>query len=205
VRRIRVALTAAVAGAVLSAPVRTATVDTLEVTKSHGRFQLVAETYLDAPAADIHAVLLEYDDDLFSRISSVYKESRYLAPAEDGTPIIYTRMEGCILFFCKSMARTERLELIPPYIIRTTALPEQSDFDYSYSEWILVPDGHGTHMRYELVMDPKFWVPPVIGPWFIKRAISAGGLRAVQRIERIARGEYLPRRNVPFDRGEAKD
>lgn len=182
-----------------------ATIDSLEITKNHGRYELVAETHLDAPAAEIHTVLLEYDDDLFSRISSVYKESRYLEPDRDGTPIIYTRMEGCILFFCKSMRRTERLESMAPYFIRTVVLPEDSDFDYSHSEWILEPAENGTRMRYVLVMEPKFWVPPVVGPWFIKRAIASGGLRAVQRIERMARGESLPRRNAPIRRDGRRD
>ena len=181
---------------------QTATLDTLEITKNRGRFELVAETYLDAPAAEIHAVLLEYDDNLFARISGVYKESRYLDPAADGTPIIYTRMEGCILFYCKSMRRTERLESRPPLFIRTETLPEDSDFEYSHSEWILEPEGAGTRMKYVLVMDPKFWVPPVIGPWFIKQAVSTGGLRAVERIERMARGEPLPRRGI--GRGERR-
>ena len=195
----RHALIGATLGAALAGLAHSATLDTLEITKEHGRYQLVAETHLEAPAARIHSVLLEYDDNLFSRISSVYKESRYLDPDVDGTPIIYTRMEGCILFFCKSMQRTERLEAEAPRFIRTVTLPEDSDFNYSYSEWILEPDADGTRMKYVLIMDPKFWVPPIIGPWFIKRAISSGGLRAVERIERMARGESLPRRGVPRD------
>jgi len=194
-RRLRPVLLV-LAGAALAGAAQPATVDTLEITKQHGRYELIAETYLDAPAARIHAVLLQYDDDLFSRISSVYKESRYLEPDSDGTPRIYTRMEGCILFFCKSMRRTERLESQPPYFIRTVVVPDQSDFDYSRSEWILEPLDQGTRMKYVLIMEPKFWVPPIIGPWFIKRAIETGGLRAVQRIERMARGEALPKRSI---------
>ena len=186
----------AAAAVMASGLVWAATIDTLEISKHRGRYELVAETYLDAPANEIHAVLLEYDNNLFSRISGVYRESRYLEPDADGTPIIFTRMEGCILFFCKSMRRTERLEAEAPHFIRTVAIPEHSDFDYSHSEWILEPQQGGTRMKYVLVMEPKFWVPPIIGPWFIKRAISTGGLRAVERIERMARGESLPRRGV---------
>jgi hypothetical protein len=173
-----------------------ATLDTLEVTRKHGRYELYAETYLAAQPKAIYDVLLEYDDNAFQRISSVYKESGYMEPAEDGTPIIYTRMEGCMLFFCKSMRRVERLEAESPSVIRTYTLPEQSDFEYSSSEWLLEPAAAGTHMTYILVMDPSFWVPPIVGPWLIKRVLSVGGLRAIERIERLAQGEPLPRRVV---------
>ena len=48
-------------------------------------------------------------------------------------------------------------------------------------------DGDGTKMTYKLEMEPDFFVPPVIGPWYLKRTLSQGGLRAVTRIERLAR------------------
>ena len=42
-------------------------------------------------------------------------------------------------------------------------------------------------MTYKLEMEPDFFVPPVVGPWYLKRTLSQGGLRAVARIERLAR------------------
>ena len=42
-------------------------------------------------------------------------------------------------------------------------------------------------------MIPDFWVPPVLGPFYIKRALKSGGANAVNRIEAIALGkEPLP-------------
>ena len=90
-------------------------------------------------------------------------------------------------FFCKSMRRVERLEAEEPRFIRTVTLPERSDFEYATSEWLLEPEGHGTKVTYKLEMQPDFWVPPVVGPWFLKRTLMEGGTRAVNRIERLAR------------------
>jgi hypothetical protein len=131
-------------------------------------------------------VLLDYDDNAFQRISSVYKESAYLEPASDGAPIVYTLMEGCLLWHCLSMKRVERLELREPNWIKSYTLPEQSNFKYSTSEWLLEPHEGGTKMTYRLEMEPDFFVPPVIGPWYLKRVLSTGGVRAVNRIERLA-------------------
>ena len=142
---------------------------------------------LDATPESIYAVLTDYDDNAYARISGAYKESRYLEPAADGTPVVYTRMEGCALWHCMSLERTERLETEAPYWIKSTVLPESSNFKHSTSEWVLERDGDGTKMIYKLDMEPDFPVPPVIGPWYLKRTLSQGSRRFVVRIERLAR------------------
>ena len=165
-----------------------ATIDELDVTKHRGSYSLQAEARLEATPESIYAVLTDFENNRYSRISRAYKESRYLdEPAADGTPLIYTRMEGCMLWHCMSLERTERLETKPPYWNKRTALPEGSNFKHASSEWVLEPDGDGTKMNYKIEMEPDFFVPPIIGPWYLKRTLSQGGLRAVMRIERLAR------------------
>ena len=178
---------AALAGLLIGSLTWAATIDSLDITRKRSRYELIADAQLDASPEAIYAVLVDYDDNRFGRISSVYKESRYMEPASDGTPIVYTLMEGCLLFYCLSMSRVERLETEAPYRIKSVTLPEQSNFKYSTSEWLLEPFVGGTKMMYRLEMEPDFWVPPVIGPWYLKRTLSQGGVRAVTRIERLAR------------------
>jgi len=73
-----------------------------------------------------------------------------------------------------------------PSFVRTETLPGQSNFKSSVSEWTLVPEGDGTKMTYFLTMEPDFWVPPLIGPWVLKRRLERGGTGAINRIERLA-------------------
>lgn len=177
----------------LALAAHSATLDTLEVTREEGRYELFADTFVAASPSDIYAVLLEYEDNKFQRISSVYKESAYLDPASDGTPIVYTLMEGCIVFYCLSMRRTERLEKEEFSYIRTMTIPEQSNFKYSHSEWTFAPAEGGTRMTYTMVMEPDFFVPPIVGPYILKRVLRSGGARVISRIERIAQGQEMPR------------
>ncbi|HXS79015.1 MAG TPA: SRPBCC family protein [Gammaproteobacteria bacterium] len=163
------------------------TIDELDVTRQRGRYSLEANGHLDATPESIYAVLTDFDDNAYSRILESYKESRYLEPAADGTPVVYTRMEGCALWHCMSLERTERLETKAPYWIKSTVLPESSNFTQSTSEWVLERDGDGTKIIYRLDMEPAFPVPPVIGPWALKRTLSQGGRRAIAGIERLAR------------------
>jgi hypothetical protein len=163
-----------------------ASLKTVEVKREHDRYQVVADTHLQAPPAAIYAVLMDFDHDGYQQISEIYKESTYLPPDNDGTPLVYTRVEGCLLLFCRSMRRVERLEVVEPSFIRATVLPERSDFKYSLAEWKLEPEGDGTRVVYRMEMEPAFWLPPFVGPWFLKRTLLRGAPTAVERIEELA-------------------
>ena len=156
-------IVAAIAAVAFSLAAFSATLDSLDVTRNDGRYELYADTFLAASPGDIYSVLLEYEDDKFQRISSVYKESRYLEPAADGTPRVFTRMEGCVMFYCMRMRRTERLEAEEFKYIRTMTIPEESDFKYSHSEWTFAPERDGTRMTYTLVMEPDFLCLRLLG------------------------------------------
>jgi hypothetical protein len=162
----------------------TATIESIDVDHRGGIYSLHAETMLNASPEAIAAILLDYER--FGRISSVYKEYGYLEPLPDGTPIVFTRMEGCLLFYCKSMTRVERLEAATSGHIRTVTLPDRSDFKHSISEWKLTAVASGTRMIYTLEMEPDFFVPPLIGPPLLKRTLRRGGGNAIDRIERLA-------------------
>lgn len=168
-----------------------ATIRDVQIERKDGRYVLESNTFLDAPPNAVFRVLTDYDQ--FARISSVFEESRFAGSDDDGTPLVYTRVEGCVWFFCKTMERVERLEFEAPDFIATTALPARSDFLYSRSEWQLSPEGeHGTRVMYRLEMEPDFWVPPVLGPMLIKRKLVKGGEDAVTRIEDLAQQLQAP-------------
>jgi len=163
-----------------------ATLKTVEVKRDRDRYQVVADTHLAARPSAIYAILTDFDNDRYQQISEIYKESSYLPPDSDGTPLVYTRVEGCLLLFCRSMRRVERLEVVEPSFIRATVLPERSDFKYSLAEWKLEPEGDGTRVVYRMEMEPAFWLPSFVGPWFLKRTLLRGAPTAVERIEELA-------------------
>ena len=164
-----------------------ATLDRVDISESDGRYHLVADSWLDAPPAAISAVLLNFDDDAYVQISEIYKESDALGPDVDGTPLVYTRVEGCVMLYCRSMNRVERLEVVTPTFIRSTVVPERSDFRYATSEWTLAPEGDGTRIHYRMAVEPDFWMPPFVGPTLLRRVLLRGGVEAVERIEELAR------------------
>lgn len=161
-----------------------AEIASLSVERDKGRIYISADIVIAAPRSDVFAALSDYDR--FSELSDRYVESRFTEPAEDGTPRIYTVVEGCILFFCRKVKRHARLELNENESLVTIAEPENSDLEYGREEWLLesVPDG--TRILYTHVMDPDFWVPPVIGIWAIRRALNNDALTSARRVEKMA-------------------
>ena len=168
----------------VSSVLTAAVLQSVEVQHDGGRYQLVSESYLSAPIEEVFNVLVDYEQ--FEKISSIFTDAGYMDTDPSGDPVVYTTIRGCVLFFCKSFHRIERLELSPPVFIRATVLPEQSDFLYSVSEWELESRNGGTFIKYSMEMEPDFWVPPVIGPWAIKMRLERDARPALDRLESAA-------------------
>ena len=159
----------------------------VSVDRKDGRYHLTSTTYFDATQSQLYKILTDYEQ--FPRFADAFVEAENREPDEQGRPQFYTRMEGCVLLFCKSYIRYGYLELKPDYDIVAIVDPELSNFNYSRERWQLIPEGEGTIMIYNFEMEPGFWVPPVVGPYVIKRALRSNGNAAVNRIEALALGK----------------
>jgi hypothetical protein len=132
----------------------------------------------------VYRALSDYEH--FAELSTRFKESRFLEPAPDDQPRIYTQVEGCVWFFCRTVGRYAQLELIPYTRITATVEPEESDVSYGVETWDLVKVRDTTEVSYTHEMDPKFWIPPVLGLWAIKRVLNKDALASAERIEELA-------------------
>jgi hypothetical protein len=168
-------------------PATAAELKDVSVEQKDGRYHLSSTTYFDATQSQLYKILTDYEQ--FPYFANAFVEAENREPDERGRPQFYTRMEGCVLLFCKSYIRYGHLELKPDYDIVAIADPELSNFEYSRERWQLIPEGEGTIMIYDFEMEPGFWVPPIVGPYVIKRALRSSGNAAVNRIEALALGK----------------
>lgn len=163
----------------------------IEVDRDDDLYTLRSVSWFATDPDALYNVLTDYDQ--FLKFSSAIVESRNLSPDDRGRPEYYTRMEGCLLFWCQSFVRIGHLDLKPVHEITAITDPERSNFKRARERWQLRAEDGGTLLIYEFEMIPDFWVPPVLGPFYIKRALKSGGANAVNRIEAIALGqEPLP-------------
>ena len=121
----------------------------LEVEKEDDAYVFDSLTFLQASPEAVFAVLLDYDQ--YPRISGVYKESRYIEPAEDGRPRVYTRAEGCILWVCRELIKTETLHVTPHTHISAVVESAGSNLSSGRTDWWLEAEGEGTLLHYRIV------------------------------------------------------
>ncbi|MEL7538016.1 MAG: SRPBCC family protein [Pseudomonadota bacterium] len=154
------------------------------VERNGPRYIVTSVSTYDASQAGLLHVLLDYDN--FHQVSSVFKEAKYLDPAPDGARRGYTRVEGCIVFFCQTIERIDRIVLHDGPTIVAISEPDPDDFKFSHASWRFEQNGNGVTIHYRLEMEPGFWVPPLVGPYMMKKKLVDGATDAMQRVEKRA-------------------
>ena len=143
-----------------------------------------SEVWFDAGIEDVYEVYRHWK--YSTQFSSAIVEARDLEPDEQGRAGFFVRNKGCVLFFCQTFVRQGHVETEPLVAVRAFADPASSDFHHSNESWRFAARDGGTVVTYDLAMRPKFWIPPAIGPYLIKRKLRKNGGEAVDRIELIA-------------------
>jgi len=161
-----------------------AEINWIDVQRDGGRVDIRSELVINATLAEVYAALLNYNQ--FAKIGDTFADSRYVEPAVDGTPRIYTRIEGCIWFFCKTIERYARIEIESERRILVIAEPENSDAALSIESWTLTADGDSTIIEYRHEIETGFWVPPMLGALVINRSVENGTRKAAATIENLA-------------------
>lgn len=179
--RLLVALCGALFGATA---VSAAEIRSIDVQYEDGLYTLVSEAWFDAGLEELYYVFSRWD--LSTQFSSAIVEARDLEPDESGRPGFFVVNRGCMLFFCKTLTRQGYVEQESNRKLRALADPALSDFRVSNETWDFSREAAGTLVKYQLLLQPDFWVPPVIGPYVIKRKLAGDGSRALDRIEVIA-------------------
>ncbi|MBT8443104.1 MAG: hypothetical protein KJO13_00070 [Gammaproteobacteria bacterium] len=151
------------------------------VVKKDGVYHVFGESIVEAPPDFIFATLIDYDN--FYKISSGIPETRFVESDDPDEVLAYTRIEACVMFFCRSAERLERIESTPYEEIHTQALPEHSDFEIYESRWTLSRHDRGTRVTHEARFKPDFWMPPLISNWAIKRKLIESAENIGIRIE----------------------
>lgn len=156
----------------------------IEVDHERGTYTLNSEVWFDATVDQVYEVFRHWDNS--AEFSSAIVESRDVEPDEFGRAQFYVRNRVCVLFFCRSFERRGYIEFELNQWLLAFADPDTSDFYVSDERWEFIEKDGGTVVVYDLETKPKFWIPPGIGPYLIKRKLEHDGGGAINRIEAIA-------------------
>jgi hypothetical protein len=156
-----------------------------EVTVSNGAagLRLTFDAAVDAPERRVFQVLSDYAR--FGRINPAII-SMSVAPSPDGRGSrVRSVLRSCVWFFCRTVVTVEDVTEADGRIIEARIVPGLGDFDSGSSVWRLTAEGARTRLHYQSTRVAGFWIPPLIGPWVIKRSLHEQlevGLRALERL-----------------------
>ena len=181
----------------LSPPASAIEVVRSSVEIKNGRYLLLGESIITAPQNFVFDVLSDYDN--FHKLARGVAESYYLPPGKNGEVRGYVKVDSCVLIFCRALVKVERVNLQPPVKIVTVVEPEESDFKFYTTYWTLEAVEEGTRVLYQAELVPDFWVPPIIGPWAIRRKFRKSTHAIGLRIELMHDNGLILERVAPAD------
>ena len=156
----------------------------LQVTGSSGIYRISMVMVVHAPAKYVRGVLTDYAH--IYRLNPSIIESEVLPSLNLGVVRLRTVMRGCGLFFCTRIGRVEDVRELASGDLQAEIVPELSNLKSGAAEWKIRRMGEHTLVTYQAHMEPDFFIPPLIGSYFVRRNIRKEIMTTFTRLECVA-------------------
>lgn len=188
-----------------SAPAAAAQFYSLKVSHEGDVYRLSADAHLAAPPEQVYWVLTDYAH--LTRVSSSVVKSAVVRQLDASTALVYTDTRVCNFLFCRHARELQRIVQDYPLDLNSQVVPQPDNNIRAGSATLHVEaEGDGARLRWELDVQPDFWVPPLIGPPLVLGSLRAESMRIVEGIERLARVHaHLPPLGTDRDDGKTQD
>jgi len=164
-------------------------INDLRITKQ-GRAYKVQTTFdVAAPVHRVMAVLTDYryPDRLNPEVTK-----REVISRQNGITRVRTEFRSCVFLFCKDIVLTQDVTVVAG-TIQAIIVPDESNFRSGYLRWsVSSSDNGGSHIGFEAVMEPDFFIPPLIGGFFVRKRLRQKLLATVENLESEAAREPAP-------------
>ena len=160
-------------------------IKTATVQYKNGIYTIFFTAELAASQADVFHIVTDYDR--LSRLNEMIEASSLLSKPGYLPVKRQIIMHACILFYCRRVTLVESVNEFNMDTLLAIIVPAESDFESGESHWRVISLGqHATQLSLSSQLRPKFWIPPVIGPWLIKKKMIKELSVMVERLELLA-------------------
>lgn len=173
-----------VGGLLYSGGLFAADIQSVEFETREERYIAKIRVRLAVPQPAAFAVMQDYAN--LTRINPAVLEAKVLE-LMPGTTRLHTRVKLCVLLVCKEIKQVQDMRTFGFGEMNARVLPDQSDLEYGYAYWQFRDCAGETCLLFRAEIDPKFWVPPVIGSWAIQRVLRQEALMTSEGIEQAVR------------------
>jgi len=147
------------------------------------RYDVIFDFRVDAEAQRVRRLLTDYNR---KPLADSVRELRLLERRPDGSQRVRVVLRVCVLFICQTMTKIADMRELPNGDLLSVGDPAQGDFDLIRERWSFTSEGNATRVRYQSELIPRFFVPPLIGPWLLKSRLLSELETTAERIERYA-------------------
>lgn len=152
-----------------SLPAAAVEIRTCIVERDGRAFLAVLDADIGATPASVYRAITDYDH--LTAINPSIERSEVVAVLSADTRRVDMTVRVCILIFCKDLRRVLDVTHVDATTIEAVMVEGQGDFRAGSARWAVSPAGTGTRLQYRERFEPDFWVPPLIGPWLIRRKL----------------------------------
>lgn len=156
----------------------------MDVEREQGVYHVYLEMQLAAPKARLLAVLTDYH--AIPRLNPSVSYSAVLPAREAGVTRVLTRLQDCVLFFCRTVERVEGIRVFADGDLEAVTEPQAGAFKAAQAYWRIRANAQGSRLIYCARLQPDFWLPPVLGPGIIRSRLRQNLLSSVTRLEYYA-------------------
>ena len=156
-----------------------------DVTYQNSFYLFDIDAVIDGRYSVIHKLVSDYAN--LYQLSDAVLESVVLGYPRPGEQRLKFVAQVCILFFCFKKSLVVDVTEIPNGVFNATVVPSLCDFKSGHGTWRFAPDGPSrTLVHYSGVQQPAFWIPPVIGPYLLKRKLIKEAIKTIHTLELLA-------------------
>lgn len=179
--------------ALLPAVATAAEIDFVHVRIEDDTYHVTARADIAAGFDAVRAVITDYDHLWW--ISGAVKKSERLDQPEPGVTAIFVQTRACFAIFCKTFDQIQHVDARDRERIVFEALPQYSDVKRARSEWRMQRlDANHTRVEWEMMLEPDFWVPPLIGPRLVRKDLEEESYSMFRGVEKLAKEREARRR-----------
>ena len=159
----------------------------VQVEQEDGAYHIYFEILLDAPKPRVETILSDYEN--FDELSPGIVSSEILSGLPGDAATVDITLRPCVWILCKKMRKVTNANINAYGAIVYTTIPESSDFKFG-KEHVIIKRGKTpgqTRVTYNAKLIPKFFVPPLLGSWLIRKHILQNLEVSNPRVEKLAR------------------
>ncbi len=171
----------------LPAPAMAASIEHIQVQHDGNRYSADIVVRLAVPAATAYAIFA--DPANLPKIDDSVQLAVVLGRETPTRFQLLTEVRFCVAWACRKLHQVQLMEQTANGYggeIVADVDPAASDFQSGHAEWHFTEANQGSLLEFKVEIEPKFWIPPMIGPWMIERSLREAALRSSSGIERLA-------------------